>query len=259
MRRRKLKRIKRQRQFYQYKAFWMFLLVAFLGGGIAYSLFLSPWFKIMSVQAQGGDEEIEEQIVVRVVPQNIFLFNTENLEESLKEAFPEITEIVVRKKLPQTISIAFQKRVGVAAWCKTGPPAGKAGQCFSVDAKGIVFQETSPENELVVSFEGNPALGEQLMAQEQWNTILDFQKRAENLLAFRDSNLKFRSVAVVSGTRVEWKTSEQWEAYANLTENLEWQLLKLQAVLEKKIPPERRSSLLYVDLRFGDQAYLKYR
>ena len=97
------------------------------------------------------------------------------------------------------------------------------------------------------------------MAQEQWNTILDFQKRAENLLVFRDLNLRFRSVEIVSETRANWKTSEQWEVYANLTEGLEWQLLKLQAVLEKKIPPERRSFLLYIDLRFGDQAYLKYR
>ncbi|OHA69016.1 MAG: hypothetical protein A3B24_02065 [Candidatus Wildermuthbacteria bacterium RIFCSPLOWO2_01_FULL_48_16] len=252
MRRRKFKRIKRQKQLYQYTTFWMFLLVAFLGGGIAYSLFLSSWFKITSVQAQGGDEKIEEQIVARVVPQNIFLFNATHLEQSLRESFPEITDIAVRKKLPQTISITFQKRVGVAAWCKTG-------QCFSVDAKGIVFEEKNPENELVVSFEGNPALGGALMEGKQWSTILDFQKRAENLLVFRDLNLRFRSVEIVSETRANWKTSEQWEVYANLTEGLEWQLLKLQAVLEKKIPPERRSFLLYIDLRFGDQAYLKYR
>ena len=51
--------------------------------------------------------------------------------------------------------------------------------------------------------------------------------------------------------------TEGWEIYFTQEEDRSWQETKLREVLEKQIPPEKRSRLQYIDVRFGNQAYVK--
>jgi len=51
------------------------------------------------------------------------------------------------------------------------------------------------------------------------------------------------------------KTAEGWEIYFNLEENLSWQLTQLYLLLERKISPEERRTLQYIDLRFNKIYY----
>jgi len=75
----------------------------------------------------------------------------------------------------------------------------------------------------------------------------------------RAPNLKILEVSIISEERLNAKTSEGWEIYFNLEGDINWQLTKLGAVLEKEIPPEKRENLEYIDLRFGNFAPFKYR
>jgi len=53
-----------------------------------------------------------------------------------------------------------------------------------------------------------------------------------------------------------------WEIYFNLQKDqkdIDWQLVKLRAVLEEKIPSENRKDLEYIELRFGNFAPYKYK
>jgi len=88
--------------------------------------------------------------------------------------------------------------------------------------------------------------------------ILDFHGRVRRFLIFGDEAIRIVLYNVVSGTRVNVKTSGHWEIYINPKESVEWQVEKLRAVFEKNISPERRGELEYIDLRFGDQAFIKY-
>ncbi len=38
----------------------------------------------------------------------------------------------------------------------------------------------------------------------------------------------------------------------DLKNSIDWQMTKLNLVLEKEIPPEKRGDLEYIDLRFGE-------
>ena len=72
--------------------------------------------------------------------------------------------------------------------------------------------------------------------------------------------MQFSTIAFEIGERgeVQGVTKEGWRILLDLKENMEWQQTKLQLVLEQKIPLEKRGELQYIDLRFGDQAYIKY-
>ena len=64
---------------------------------------------------------------------------------------------------------------------------------------------------------------------------------------------------IVSDEKLTGLTTEDWEVYFNLQKDIEWQLTKLRAVLEEKIPPEKRKDLEYIELRFGNFAPFKYK
>ncbi|MBI2642631.1 MAG: FtsQ-type POTRA domain-containing protein [Candidatus Wildermuthbacteria bacterium] len=253
MRARKPKRFKRKRPLYQYGVFWIFFLLVLGTGGLGYFFFLSPVFEITDAQARGDNAEIEEKILPFIPRGNIFLLDVAELKQELEAAFPEIENVRVSRGLPHKVRVTFQKRVGVALWCR------EAFSCVLVDKNGVAFQESRPGFELLLYTSENPRIGQTVMEKERWATFLDFKARAEGIFAFQEPKFTFLSLDAVSETRADWKTSEKWEVYTNPKENTDWQLQKLQAVLEKKIPPSRRSSLLYIDLRFGDQAYIKYR
>ena len=60
----------------------------------------------------------------------------------------------------------------------------------------------------------------------------------------------------VNSLKVRLPQVLDWLA-ANPVEVLCLQETKLQEVLEKQISPEKRSRLQYIDVRFGNQAYVK--
>ncbi|OHA72990.1 MAG: hypothetical protein A3A27_00730 [Candidatus Wildermuthbacteria bacterium RIFCSPLOWO2_01_FULL_47_18] len=253
MRYRKPKRIKRKKPLYRHKAFWVSFLLVVAAGSLGYFFFLSPVFRITDVQAQGDSAELQDKILPFIPQGNIFLFNSVKAKQSLESAFPEIENIKVSRGLPRKVRVTFQKKVGVALWCSEASP------CVLIDKKGLAFKESKPGFELLVYTADFPSIGKAVLNADTWALLLDFKEKAEGIFAFHDPKLTFLSLNVVSETRADWKTSEKWEVYINPKESIDWQLQKLQAVLEKKIPPTRRSSLLYIDLRFGDRAYIKYR
>ena len=58
--------------------------------------------------------------------------------------------------------------------------------------------------------------------------------------------------------RVNAKTLGGWEVYFNPQNDIAWQTTKLEAVLAKHIPAEKREILEYIDVRFGNLAPFKF-
>ncbi len=46
-------------------------------------------------------------------------------------------------------------------------------------------------------------------------------------------------------------TADGWEVYFNPKGDLNWQITELAAILENRIPLEKRKNLKYIDLRFN--------
>jgi len=72
-------------------------------------------------------------------------------------------------------------------------------------------------------------------------------------------NIPIEKFVINDNEKLTALTREGWEIYFNLEGDIEWQITKLVAVLENKIPKEQRGDLEYIELRFGNFAPFKYR
>jgi len=88
-------------------------------------------------------------------------------------------------------------------------------------------------------------LGERIAEKEIISQIIDLESKLKE-----DLKIPLKELTIVSEERLNAKTLEGWEIYFNLKGDLNWQILKLKAVLENRIPPEKRGNVIYIDLRF---------
>lgn len=156
------------------------------------------------------------------------------------------------------------ERLALVNWCREE-------QCFSLDIEGIIFKESHLEKGLIkIKDEQNVTpliLGERVIEKDFLDKILEIQSKiSEELKMFSKAEdfsahggqIKLKEF-VISTERLNVKTLEGWEIYFDLQNEIEWQLTKLKMVLEREIPSEKRKDLDYIDLRFGNYSYYKYK
>ncbi|MBI1971487.1 MAG: FtsQ-type POTRA domain-containing protein [Candidatus Wildermuthbacteria bacterium] len=237
----KFRRIKKKKPLYASKAFWTAFGIAAVAGISWYVVAFAPFAQIKEVQVRGAESVDPEKIAGfawSVIPRSILLVNTQKLQEGIEKMFPEIDNAKIRRAFSRKLIVQVQERKKVAVWCTDE----SVQNCFAIDRKGVAFRRENPSNELLVF--SQDALEPALLS-----ALFEFKE---------GSGLRLDSVSVLSGSQLRLTTSEGWNIFMNPEENIGWQLAKLKAVLEKKIPPEQRKNLEYIDLRFGDQAYIKY-
>ena len=251
-------------------------------GGVIYGIFFTPFFQIERIVVSGNakiPEESLREIAQKNLPRKFIFFemnhfllaNTSAAAEEVKAAVPEIESAVAQREFPDSVLVTVRERQGVAVWCQqrgytVGVSDGEEAkrsvrQCFALDAHGVIFEEKEPEREIILSKVDGGALnvGTEVIDPELLKHVLFFQQQLDASALFGEVGLRVSSVNLVSKERVNAKISEGWEIYLNPKENIDWQLTKVKLVLEKEIPYGKRPFLEYIDLRFGDQAYIKYR
>ena len=201
---------------------------------------------------------------------HLFLADTRKIAENIQSALPEIESMAIDKVFPNKVNVVVRERGMIALWCQTKEYTVEVGdsetkeaksfrQCFALDKNGILFEEKQPEGEVIISGEEkNAALGDQVIDEELLVNILRFQREVDSFALFQELGLRVSTLSVVSKERVHAKISEGWEIYVNPAENIDWQITKVKLVLDQEVPAARRPNLEYIDLRFGDQAYVKY-
>jgi cell division septal protein FtsQ len=258
---------------------------------IVYGIFFTPVFQIQHIEITGAEkvsveriEHITQEYIQKKVLffsiNNIFFADEDNVARQAQEEFPSIEHIDVQTKFPNKVHIVITERGGVTIWCQkksyeveiSDAPIAESDvnnqesaarsfrQCFATDSNGVIFEKKEPENEIILSSNNTEAvLGDRVIDPTLLLTILDFEKEMNSSELFAQAGLRVLSAHVVSEERVNAKISEGWEIYFNPAKDMSWQVTKIKLVLEQEIPKEKRSQLEYIDLRFGDQAYIKYR
>ena len=105
----------------------------------------------------------------------------------------------------------------------------------------------------------NAVLGDQVIDRELLSNILAFQKAIDSFALFKEVGLRVTKAEVVLDERVIVKVSEGWEIYINPSESIDWQITKVELVLDQEIPFEKRPLLEYIDLRSSDKIFYKLR
>ena len=261
-------RVKKKRiSFLRLKLFWYALGALFLLTSLFYTVVFSSFLNIEKIEIQGVREIPIKNIVFVLkdniwqaflgIPQNsILLFDTKGAEKKLSFAFPAISSVVLQKSLPQTLVVKIQEREQIGTWCLSEKIDVKI-ICFAIDEKGIPFKKVEKEmGYTLFHLKAEAELGKELLDPLLLSTLLKFKEESQKI----EESFLFSIIAFSIDDKgaIQGITQEGWKILLDVKENMEWQQTKLQIVLEQKIPLEKRGNLEYIDLRFGDQAYIKY-
>ena len=189
----------------------------------------------------------------------IFWVNLNKIKEAILEKFPQIDKIEISRNFPNNLDVLVTERKGLATFCHEE-------KCFILDKEGIVFDpirndisNEARENQLLIKIidksETEPYnLGKRVIEKEDLIWLLEINSQLNE-----DLNIPVKEFIISSGEKLTVLTQEDWELYFNLQEDVKWQLTKLKALLEEKIPENKRKDLEYIELRFGNFANPRYK
>jgi cell division septal protein FtsQ len=179
---------------------------------------------------------------------NINLIRLNDIDQRLMNNFVQINSVTSKKDLPDTLEIQIQER-------KPAMVFNQNNNWFFCDKNGLLFKQineesaTSSAKEMAVirnsSLNNELEIGDIIADKKFISAIFDLESNFNSEL-----KILVKEMTINPENRLDVKTSEGWEAYFNLNNDLNWQFTKLKIVLDKKVPPEKRGSISYIDLRF---------
>jgi len=250
-------RIKKRKPFYKKKGFWISILLLVFFGGVFYLIFFSKVFQIKEIRISGNEristEDLRELINSKIEKKfflptkSIFLVKLKSIEREVLNKFSLIDEAKLKRKLPNILILEAKERRSLVIFCSLSE------KCFKVDKLGIAFEESLEKKDLAIfsQKEEEVFLGKQVIEPGYLNSILEIQKQLKDDLKIEIE--KF----LVSDEKLTVKTLEGFEIYFNPDNDIKDQVFNLDNILKEKITAERRNSLEYIDLRFGNKVFYK--
>jgi cell division septal protein FtsQ len=195
----------------------------------------------------------------------VFLARTA-IRTALLERFPVIRDVAIRRIGFNTVQIVGLQREAIARWCGDVVPPdivfgneerGKYGSCFSVDRNGFTFApvgivEVGIGVRYYGALAGSPPVGQQVASPEEFaalrlltDALAAAGQSISALLIVDEREIEF---ALTDGTWVRVLRSDAPETIIDrLITTLSSDAIDTEKTLE------------YVDMRFGNKVYVKYR
>jgi len=260
-------RIKRKKsilKIFKSRVFWLGVLVLLAFCGIFYLISFSSFFQIKEIKIMGNqkissetlENSIKKEIVRKIVFYNsksIFLAQLNKIRKNLLKEYPQAARADLKRIFPDKISLKIQERKPIAIFC---PAESGTEKCFLLDREGIIFEPA--ENNFsglpkIVGNIGSLNLGEKALESNYLEYILEIkEKLAEN------QKIEIKEF-IPSEKKLTVITFDGWQIFFDPRGNVPDQILNLNLILNEKIPPEERGNLEYIDLRFGNKVYRKFR
>lgn len=272
--RKKLYRIRKKKSVFLSPFLWISVLAIILLGGLIYLFFLADFFQVKEVNINGNQKIASEdinRIVNGEVNKKLLIFNTksifiarsQSITKSILNNYPMVESVKISKDLPSSIAIEIKERSPIAIFCKD-----QSENCFYIDKSGMVFEQKNiaDSNSILVVEPKNEIkdinIGQTIMSQEKTDTILKIVGEIQDKFHIPVSRVVMENSSdglLENDSLLDIETKEGWKIQFDLANNVDWQLIKLNAVLEKQIPAEKRGDLEYIDLKIGNFAPYKYR
>jgi hypothetical protein len=220
-----------------------------------------------SVESLATDE-LEGSYALIVPYRNAFLAPTKAIRAKITEAFPAVATVSITEPDLNTLAIAITERTPSALWCPgipsgqissadtaTGTPADPEEPCYEMDDGGFIFATATPGMALERYFgavSGQPIGSTYLPGDfaSLRNTIngIAASIRAVPSEVLADAGGTDVSVAFQSGGVLRFtRSSDQDSILANVASVFASQSFKDHPNFE------------YVDFRFGDKVYVKFK
>ncbi len=269
------RRFKKKKSIFKSRFFWIATLILFVVGTVFYFVFFSDFFQVKEIRISGNqevhDSDIENNIRNQIFhkffffsSKSIFLVNFKKINEIILKKFPQIAQINLRRKFPDAVIIEIKEREPVGVWCQLHQATSANYQllsvedCYLFDEKGIAFKKNDRNIESLLFVKDlnkrkEIELGRQVINKKIIKAIQEIKTKLSSI------RISIKEFILFSDKRLNVKTSQGWEVYFNPEKDIDWQIKKLNLVLEKQIPLENRKDLEYIDLRFGNLAPFKYK
>lgn len=202
---------------------------------------------------------------------SIFVIPKKKIKENLFETFERLENISIRKRGLKEIEIVVKEKEGEYFWCGgIDKMESTVESCFIIDAKGVLF-DVAPQvsgDAYFKIFGGgvdmeNP-IGSELFSLSDFNKIIEIKDQLKNhkldpiaLVLYEDGLMEFikktEGKNLYEGARIKFTLLVSYEeAMNNLLSALNSEPLKTEFA-------EKERLLEYIDIRFDNRVYYKFR
>ena len=183
---------------------------------------------------------------------NPFFFDKDELADYLKKEFPPIeTVLVERDFLDKKLNLTLNERKGWAVWC--------AKSCFYLDNQGVLFQP-APQffGSLILKIaDERPrefSQGEQIL---DGNFFFSFKKFIED--AEKTGNTSIKSIKITADHSFWLETASGWKILVDTGTDFARANENLKLFADSTALKEKLGELDYIDLRFPDKGFYKFK
>lgn len=229
-----------------------------------------PYWQIKNVEFTGLEaldgNEIEARIAALLEGENSFfisrrsilLVSSERLEEEMKRIFPRIERIAIDKKFPDTLQIAIHERTFWGIFCGSADEKGMV-PCASIDKTGFAY-ETSPSasGSLIIKIKSDVsdvAVPSVVVEKDLMERLLFLGVEVKRAIG---SEVVLYEISSRLPREIRLIVTDGYGLYFNRNDDFQNVFMVLKRVLEQDIK-EKRSALEYIDLRFGNKVFYRFR
>ena len=210
-----------------------------------------------------AQEKLDQKYIGLFPKSNTFVFPEKSIKNNLLTNFKRLTDVNLKVKDNKILEISVTEREGKYIWCGDVKPIENTldQKCYFLDTDGYIF-DTAPYFsdgvylKLYGKINNENKIGT-YFAQESFKNIVHFKDLVEKM------NLKIRSVSIQENKDMNMYLSTGAEIRFNSLSDVEKLSQSLQAAMIT--PPfstdfkNNPTSLLYIDLRFGNKVYFKFK
>jgi hypothetical protein len=241
------------------------VVVVLVLAGSACAVVFSPLARISRIEVK-GTKTISSDLVssvarneisgfwLGIIPKdNYFFINADRIRDSVLASGLPFRSVDVKTGF-KTITVSVTE---LEASVRV---VGGAGS-YVLDQDGKVMRVAAPgegDNLIAVSF-SDPnkifGIGDAILSPSQMNFIIDLHKYFATQAGIHDKIINVDP----DNSSLDVVTDEGWYAIFDPDVDLNEQLKSLSSVINGKFGPEARKNLLYIDARFGDRVFYKFK
>lgn len=233
---------------------------------VIFFLFFIPQLRINNIAIAGADgkaaKDLENEIksilqnkYYYIIPKDhLFFYPRDEIEALLEKKF-RVQKFGIDKDYPSALKISISEREPWALWCS----AENQGKCLLIDRDGFAF-ENAPLTagtavlKIIDARNSNP-LGKNILPEGDFSLLRFFIEEIPKNIDEKISSVNIKASG--KGFLIYFKTG--WYAFIDNETDKDKAIQNVNLALNNSEIKDKRSKLEYIDLRFEDKVFYKFK